>query len=276
MTTLLEEVAGILERGGIVGATGEAVRIVRAAKTALSDDQEGAARSMAIRRAAGVPLAYVVGHQVFMGVELVAAKGALAPRVETELLGHTALDQLRFLGSASPRIIDMCCGSGNLACAIAHHLPAARVWACDVTDGCVEIARRNVERVGVADRVVVAQGDLFAALAELGLHGTIDAVVCNPPYISQGKLATDSAALLEHEPREAFDGGPYGLGIQQRVVKDALLFLRPRGLLLFEIGLGQDRQVRMLFDRTKGYEDIRLFANAAGEVRVMSGRKREK
>jgi len=80
--------------------------------------------------------------------------------------------------------------------------------------------------------------------------------------------------LLEHEPREAFDGGPYGLSIQQRVVKEALPFLRHGGILLFEIGLGQERQVRMLFERMKGYEGISLVANDAGEVRVISARKR--
>lgn len=120
----------------------------------------------------------------------------------------------------------------------------------------------------------MVQGNLFAGLAGLGLEGSIDAVVCNPPYISQNRLARAAAALLEHEPREAFDGGPYGLSIQQRVIKDALPFLRPGGVLLFEIGAGQERQVRRLFERSRQYQPIRSFANAAGEVRVMSGGKR--
>jgi release factor glutamine methyltransferase len=274
MTTLLDEVTAILAGGGIAGAVAEAGRIVRAAKASAPADLGADARAMAARRAAGAPLAYVIGRETFMGVELIAAEGALAPREETELLGNTALDVLRFRGSNTQRVIDMCCGSGNLACAIAHHLPGARVWASDLTDGCITVTRRNVEYVGVSDRVVVSQGDLFAGLAGFGLEGTIDAVVCNPPYISQGKLAADRGELLKHEPREAFDGGPYGLSIQQRVVKEALPFLRPGGVLLFEIGLGQERQVRSLFERAKAYDDTRSVANAAGEVRVMSGRKR--
>lgn len=274
MTTLLDEITAILRSGGITNAAAEATLIVQAAQTSMPADHASAARAMAERRAAGAPLAYVIGREVFMGVELMVAEGVLAPRKETELLGNTALDALRASGSAAPRIIDMCCGSGNLACAIAHHLPAAHVWASDLTDGCIAVTRRNVEHVGVSGRVVVAQGDLFTGLAGFGLEGSIDAVVCNPPYISQAKLATDRAELLEHEPREAFDGGPYGLSIQQRVVKEALPFLRPGGMLLFEIGLGQERQVKMLFDRVKAYENIQLVANAAGEVRVVSGRKR--
>jgi len=273
MNTLLDEIIATLERGGIASAGTEAARIVQAAQTSTPADHAGTARAMAKRRAAGAPLAYVVGHEMFMGVDLLAAEGALAPREETELLGNTALDAIRSC-TAAPRVIDMCCGSGNLACAIAHHVPAARVWASDLTDGCISVARRNVEHVGVSDRVVVTQGDLFAGLAGFGLEDSVDVIVCNPPYISQGKLATDRAELLEHEPREAFDGGPYGLSIQQRVVKEALPFLRPGGILLFEIGLGQERQVKMLFDRSKDYDDIRLVANVSGEVRVVSGRKR--
>lgn len=275
MNTLLDEVSAMLGRAGIAAKDAEAARIVRAAEAATSSDHAHAARAMAAARAAGAPLAYVVGRQEFMGIELIAAEGALAPRAETELLGHAALAALRSICTAEQRVIDMCCGSGNLACAIACHLPGARVWASDLTDGCIAVARRNVGHVGVAGRVVVAQGDLFAGLEGLGLEGSIDAIVCNPPYISQGKLDTERAALMEYEPREAFDGGPYGLSIQQRVIKEALPYLRPGGLLLFEIGLGQERQVRMLFERMKAYEDLRLIENAAGEVRVVSGRKRE-
>jgi release factor glutamine methyltransferase len=203
----------------------------------------------------------------FMEVELLVERGVLVPRDETELLGNTALGLLH----DEARVIDMCCGSGNLACALASRSPNSRVWASDLTEACVSLAKRNAAHTGVADRVTVVQGDLFAALK--GLEGTIDLVVCNPPYISQAKLAGERAALLENEPREAFDGGPYGLSIHQRVVKEALPFLKPGGSLLFEIGLGQERQVKMLFERTRAYEDIRTVANAAGEVRVVAGRK---
>jgi release factor glutamine methyltransferase len=205
----------------------------------------------------------------FMEVELLVERGVLVPREETELLGATALELL----PAEARLIDMCCGSGNLACALASRSPSSRVWASDLTDACVALARRNANYIGVADRVTVVQGDLFAGLTGLGLEGAIDLVVCNPPYISQAKLAGERAALLQDEPREAFDGGPYGLSIHQRVVREALPFLKPGGSLLFEIGLGQQRQVRMLFERTRAYEDLRTVANAAGEVRVVAARK---
>lgn len=273
MTALLAEISNVLGYAGIADADTEAARIVQAAQKVASAGHEDVARAMAKRRAAGAPLAYVTGHETFMGVDLVVGEGALAPREVTQMLGNTALEVIRSCGSTSPKVIDMCCGSGNLACAIAHHLPSVRVWASDLTDGCVEVARRNVRHVDVADRVIVAQGDLFAGLAGFALEGNVDVVVCNPPYISQSKLATDRAVLLEHEPREAFDGGPYGLTIHQRVVKEALPFLRPGGVLLLEIGLGQERQVKMLFDRVKAYDDIKSIPDLDGNVFVVSGRK---
>jgi release factor glutamine methyltransferase len=214
--------------------------------------------------------AYERGSVTFMGVELAIARGALVPRPETELLGETALTAL----DEPTRIIDMCCGSGNLACALALRLPQARIWASDLTDGCVAVARQNVARLNLSGRVAVHQGDLFAGFAGLGLEGSIDMVVCNPPYISEKRLSGDRAELLESEPREAFDGGPYGLSIHQRVLKDALAFLRPGGVLLFEFGLGQERQLELLFGRSKAYEDIRLMKNLAGEPRVVIGRKK--
>jgi release factor glutamine methyltransferase len=211
------------------------------------------------------------GHQAFLGLDLLCGHGALVPRPETELLGRTAIEKVRAAGP-SPRVIDVCCGAGNLGCAIATLVPGTRVWATDLTDGCVDWTRRNVEHLGLADRVTVRQGDLFAGLAGDGLDGSIDVVVCNPPYISSGRLAADRATLLDHEPREAFDGGPYGLTIHQRVLKEALPFLKPGGWLLFEIGEGQDRQIALLFQRARAYDEIGLVQNAAGTPRVAIGR----
>ena len=122
-------------------------------------------------------------------------------------------------------------------CALGTHAPIdwsnAHVWAADLTGPCVETAKRNASALGLQSRVTVVQGDLFAALAGLQLEGTVDVIVCNPPYISTGRLAADRASLLKHEPREAFDAGPYGLAIHQRVVKAAPVFLKPGGRRYF-------------------------------------------
>ena len=214
-----------------------------------------------------VTAAFAKGTHPFMGLQLLVEPGALIPRAETELVGNAAVEVLK--GLTSPVVIDMCCGSGNLACAIAHHVPGARVLAVDLTPRCAALARKNAEQLGLQNRVTVFQGDLFEPLrASLPSDG-VDVIVCNPPYISTSKLETDRACLLEHEPREAFDGGPYGLAIHQRVIKEAATLLKPNGTLLFEFGMGQEKQMKALFDRARVYTGIRFVKNADGAARVV-------
>ena len=226
------------------------------------------------RTETGVPVAYERGSQTFMGVELFIARGALVPRAETELLGNTAV---AMLVAQSPHgqgltLIDMCCGSGNLACGIARSVGRLRVYAADLTDGCVSLARRNVDQLGLRRRVSVHQGDLFDALADHAVAGRVDMVVCNPPYISTGRLNSERADLLYHEPREAFDAGPYGLAIHQRLIREAATKLRPGGWLLCELGHGQQRQVARLFDRAGAYESVEFVNDSSGEPRVAMAR----
>ncbi|POH27625.1 methyltransferase [Sinorhizobium americanum] len=203
----------------------------------------------------------------FMDIELELAPDVLVPREETELLGRNAV--ARLAGPTEPvTVIDMCCGSGNLALGIAAAVPLARVWGADLTDSTVALARRNAERLSLQERVLIRQGDLFAALDGAGLEGRVDMIVCNPPYISTSRLTGDSAHLLESEPREAFDGGPYGISIHQRLIREAAAFLKPGGWLLFEFGEGQDRQAAALIARAKAYEAVSFAHDAHGKARV--------
>jgi HemK-like putative methylase len=196
------------------------------------------------------------GRIQFMGLELRVSPGVLVPRKETELLAKSAISRLQ----EGMRAADVCCGSGNLACAMAAHTKA-EVFASDLTDECVALARSNVAALNL--NVKVFQGDLLQPLAEFA---PFDLIVCNPPYISTGKLA--ERADLADEPREAFDGGPYGLSIHQRVIKDALPLLKEKGHLLFEFGVGQARQLELLFKRARGYDSVTMISDDSGEPRV--------
>lgn len=208
-----------------------------------------------------------------MDLDFVVPPDVLRPRAETELLGERALALLRELGAASrPTVVDMCCGCGNLAIALAVHMPSCHVWAADMSEAATMAAEENVERHNVRSHVTVRRGDLFEALMEDGLRGKVDMVVCNPPYISTGKLNGASASLLEREPREAFDGGAFGLSIHQRLVREALGFLKPNGLLLCEFGEGQARQLESLFKRAKGYGPVTFVVDASGSERVAVAR----
>lgn len=272
MDELKDRIAALLADQAGSGAAAEAAEILAAALDGAPADPARTALAWAARRARGAPLGLVLGRQRFFGLELLSGEDVLAPRAETELLAGEAMallqaGDLREPGR-DPRWIDMGCGSGNLSCALASASPRARIWASDITPSCAELTRRNVEHLGLSGRVQVSQGDLFAPLAGLGLEGTVDGVVMNPPYIPSGSLEKSHAALLAHEPREAFDGGPYGISILSRLLRDAPAFLRPGGHLLFEFGQGQARLVETLARKQPCYTEVRLVADPSGEPRV--------
>jgi release factor glutamine methyltransferase len=264
----LEEASAVLAAAGL-GAS-EAQALAEAAGT------DGDLLALARARAAGAPLAHLTGRHRFLTLDLAIAPGVLVPRPETELLARIAIEVLRAAAADGHevRFLDLCCGAGNLVCAIAAHLPAARGWACDLTSPAVELTRCNVERLGLSGRVQVLQGDLLAPLAGLGLESGLDAVVCNPPYISTGRLGRDRASLLDHEPREAFDGGPYGLSIHQRVVREAAAFLRPGAPAMLEVGEGQERQVVLLLKRARIWEGAETRLDVNGVPRVIVARRK--
>ncbi len=220
---------------------------------------------------------YAEGRTTFMGLTLLIAQGALIPRLETEILCRAALEKVARLRRPmhDTRVIDMCCGSGNLGCAIAAYEPSARVWASDLSPACVDIARKNAAHLALIDRVTVVRSNLFDGLGEFVGRGSIDLIVCNPPYISTHRLSSDRKELLLREPREAFDGGTYGLAIHQRVIAQSVPFLKPNGWLLFEVGLGQARQVERLFERSRSYGRCETRCDAAGNVRVVLAQRKE-
>jgi release factor glutamine methyltransferase len=208
------------------------------------------------------PLAYIKGVAPFMGYEFYAAPGTIYPREVSSIVVNTMVDLVQSGALKAPagrplQLVDQCGGSGNLGCVLALKLPEARVWTTDLMPVSSALARRNVEKHGLQGRVEVATGDLFGALAGLGLEGQIDGIICSPPFISTGRLTRDRAYLLEHEPREAFDAGPYGISIHARVAKECLSMLRPGGYLAMEFGEGQEKQVLSIINRTKAYDEVR-------------------
>jgi len=163
-------------------------------------------------------------------------------------------------------------GSGNLAASLASHEPAATVYAADITHDAVALARRNVAHLKLGDRVTVQQGDLLDPFNTSSFHGKVDLLTCNPPYISSAKLDNMPEEIIEREPREAFDGGPFGIRILQRLVKDALRFLRPGGWLAFELGSGQGAPFMQRMQKQGRFQELRPIRDEGGDVRVIAAR----
>ena len=277
---VIDRIAARLTEAGAANGRTEAAALVEAF------GREGPALDAAVDRCvAGEPVGLVLGRARFCGLSLEVMPGTLAPRAETEMLANRAIETLRSvialnetvrLGNADgPLVVDMCCGVGNIALAIATHVPTAMVHAADLTEACVATAARNVERLGLGARVMVHRGDLFGAVEGYVAKGTVDVIACNPPYISTSRLAGDRAPLLAHEPREAFDAGPYGLGIHQRVIREAPAYLAPRGWLMFEFGAGQAKQISLLFDRSKQFGPVSFVRDEAGVERVAYAQRKE-
>jgi release factor glutamine methyltransferase len=228
-------------------------------------------RGLIERRADGVPLALLTGRQRFMGLDMLAGAAALIPRRETELLGDAALAlvRTRLAEAGGARVVDVCTGSGNLALAVARHEPRAQVHASDLSADAIDLAGRNAEHLGVASRVDLRVGDLLEPFDQPAFHGAVDVLICNPPYISSGKVDTMQREISDFEPRLAFDGGPLGVRILQRLIREAPRFLAPRGWLAFEVGAGQGSAVLHRLDAGGVFRQQRSVCDAGGEIRAI-------
>lgn len=260
-------------------AAGYPLSVQRAFEVALPPlDVAGTKRLRALmaKRLQGIPLAHLTGWQQFMGVEFQTSEAALIPRMETELLGYAALEELRTIvrEDQTATVIDACTGSGNLAIALAYHARRARFWGADLSVDAIALARRNAAHHILSDRVTFLSGDLLAPFDAPEFHGTVDLLVCNPPYISSGKVDILPGEIIGHEPRLAFDGGPLGIRILQRLINEAPRFLRKGGCLAFEVGVGQGRGMRRRIEQHDGYCDVREITNSDGEIRALLARAR--
>lgn len=227
-------------------------------------------------RQGGKPMEYTLGRSTFMGLSLYCSPAALIPRRETELLADTVLDEIlrREEAGLPVTVIDVGTGSGNIAVSLAAYSRYSRVLATDISEEAIALAARNVGKFGLEDRISLFSGDLFQPLQGLGYENRIDVVVCNPPYIPTLSLSRLDPAITDHEPVVALDAGAYGVDFFRRLVCDALPYLKPGGLLAFEIGIGQERIARRFVENGTGYENVRSVADATGKVRVICANRK--
>ena len=230
--------------------------------------------SLIEQRLAGIPLAHITGRQRFLDFEMLAGHEALVPRKETELLAELAIDLGKDLAAerAGVLAIDVCTGCGNVALAIARHVPAARVFGADLSEEAVSLAQRNADHLGLSEHVQFRAGDLLAPFDEPAFLGNVDLLTCNPPYISSAKVGQMAEEISAHEPRLAFDGGPFGVAILMRLLQDAPKFLKPGGWLAFEVGLGQGPAMQKRLTSAGVYRDIRTLADHNGAIRALAAR----
>ncbi len=222
-------------------------------------------KAMIQRRLAHEPTQYLMGTREFYGRQFAVDKRVLIPRNETELLVEAVL---RALPKENPtRVLDVCTGSGCIALSIAAERPQASVWATDLMENALEVARSNAEALGTGARVTFMQGDLFAAVP---VGPTFDVIVSNPPYVKTSELATLQKEVRQ-EPRVALDGGADGLDLIRRIATDAMPRLKPGGLLALEVGEDQGPATSELLTRA-GYHEVRVELDLERRDRMVFGR----
>jgi release factor glutamine methyltransferase len=185
---------------------------------------------MVARRASGVPLEHVVGWVRFAGVRLVVSDGVFVPRQRTEALVRAAVA----VTAPGATVLDLCCGCGAIAAAIAAAVPGVRLWASDIDPVAVRDARENLATFDA----VVGVGDLDGAVPD-ALRGAVQVVVANVPYVPSARIAYLPAEAREHEPHTALDGGADGLDVLRRIAPRAGGWLAPGGWFFTECSRAQ-------------------------------------
>jgi len=241
----------------------------------LTEQQVITLHGLIEQRLNNIPLAHITGRQSFMGIELLSDRRALIPRKETEILGRKALELSMNIARERQKVkvIDVCCGAGNLGLALAYFNAIAVVAATDLSQEAVDLARDNILFLNLGDRVQAKQGDLFSAFETDEYYGKTDLIVCNPPYISSAKINKMTAEISENEPVLAFDGGMLGTKIILKLIGEAPKFLTKTGWVIFEIGVGQGPFVMQLCERSENYGQVESVSDDSGNIRVILARK---
>ena len=215
----------------------------------------------------GEPLAYILGEWDFYGLTFRVDKSVLIPRADTEKLCELTIQQAK--PRISPRILDLCCGSGCIGIAAAHEVEDARVLAVDLSDGALRLTRENAHRLGVSGRLLAMKAD--ATMPPPGGVGPFDIIVSNPPYITRSEMAQLDHSVADFEPHEALYGGVDGLDYYRRMIPLWGGRLKPGGMLAAEIGMGQESDVMQMFEecgmRAQYKKDL------CGVIRVIYGIK---
>jgi release factor glutamine methyltransferase len=226
-------------------------------------------RVMINRRAAGEPLQYITGRQEFFGLEFEVTPDVLIPRPETELIVEEAIRMVEGDRIARPLIIDAGTGSGCIAVALARELADARVFASDISEAALRVARRNAARHGPGDRIGFVASDLLDAFAE---EEFADFILSNPPYVSDAEMPSLQREVRDWEPRLALTDSNDGLSFYRRLLKDAPMRLKPGGHLICEMGYMQSERISAMVNH-QVWGGVRLLDDLQGIPRTIVLRK---
>jgi release factor glutamine methyltransferase len=240
----------------------ERIQLYTAFEDVVADDVRHKFRELVKRRAAGAPVAYLVGRKEFYSLSLKVTPDVLIPRPETEHAVIAVLDLLKARGASdsAPQVIDIATGSGCIAIAIAKHAPKAAVTATDISPAALAVAKENAATHGLAERIALLESDLFASVPP---QQPFDIVVSNPPYVLESEWEELVPCVKDFEPKLALVGGTTGLEITARLIAEAGERLRPGGWLVMEIHSGLEKETHELLVKDGRYGKISTMKDLA-------------
>ena len=221
------------------------------------------------RRAAHVPVAQLIGSKEFMGLDFNITPDVLIPRPETEIMVQMSIE---ILGPTKTplTVADIGTGSGAIAVSMLHYLDNVTVDATDISKPALAVAKSNAEKLSVANRLKLFEGDLTKPLA----GRTYDAILSNPPYIPTDVIDELQPEVSRYEPRLALDGGKDGLKYYRRIIDGAVPLLKPDGFLALEVGVDQSEPVRKMLESNGQFDPINVIWDLIGIERIILAYKK--
>jgi len=227
-------------------------------------------RELIRRRVAREPLQYIIGRQEFWSLDFTVNPHVLIPRPETELLVEQVIEHCKQrigAGEKQITVLDLCTGCGAVAISIAKEVPQARLWATDLSPEAISIARANAQKHGVLEKIEFLEGDLFEPVRDKKDHFHI--IVANPPYVAEEDYEKLPPEVREYEPRMSLDGGPDGMVLIERILRNAPDFLTSAGVVMIEMDPMQVVKAKDLVASLSVYKICRVIKDYSGLDRVV-------
>ncbi|MFH1783393.1 MAG: peptide chain release factor N(5)-glutamine methyltransferase [bacterium] len=248
----------------------------------VSEDKLKLYKTLIKRRAQRIPVSYLTGEKEFMGLSFSVSEDVLIPRPETELLveavihkiiGRSVLASTNSSGGIKRSedeisLLDIGTGCGNIAVSLAKFIPSSRVFAVDISDKALDIARKNARRHGVDGKITFLKGDLFNPLEKVVSYGSIDCIVSNPPYIKRDVIDTLQAEV-RREPRLALDGDTDGLSFYRAIAKKSGDYLISGGYLLMEMPAEDGYAIDDIIKKSGSFRSVEIINDYSQIQRIM-------
>lgn len=229
----------------------------------LDEDIFNKYENLCQKRQKGMPFAYITNSKEFMGLDFYVDENVLIPRCETEMIVEYVISKYKGLNL---HIADLCCGSGIIGISVLHYLKDISVTAIDISDGALEVSKKNADNLNVSKRITFKKGD---ALKPLNLPKKADILISNPPYIKTSVIDTLSKDVKDYEPHLALDGSYDGLIFYREIVNNIESALNKDGEIIFEIGYDQAKDVcDILKDK---FKDVKVYKDIFQNDRMVTG-----